>query len=134
METKHIIALIVFMAIGSTGLLLALLSQRIRDATLFFLVLGLRRDDLTRFTGWAVTLLSLPTCALPAFLALTGNYRLISVRTMGPLWPKQQYRNRYFDSPPGASFGMERMAALYGRYYDSLGRTPWTGKYVIISP
>ena len=66
--------------------------------------------------------------------ALTGNYRLISVRTMGPLWPKQQYRNRYFDSPPGASFGMERMAALYGRYYDSLGRTPWTGKYVIISP
>ena len=42
---------------------------------LFFLVLGLRRDDLTRFTGWAVTLLSLPTCALPAFLALTGNYR-----------------------------------------------------------
>jgi putative amide transporter protein len=42
---------------------------------LFFLVLGLRRDDLTRFTGWAVTLLSLPTCALPAFLALTGSYR-----------------------------------------------------------
>jgi hypothetical protein len=29
---------------------------------------------------------------------------------------------------------MERMSALYGRYYDSLGRTPWTGKYVIISP
>jgi putative amide transporter protein len=42
---------------------------------LFFLVLGLGREDLTRFTGWAVTLLSLPTCALPAFLALTGNYR-----------------------------------------------------------
>ncbi|WP_082614473.1 AmiS/UreI family transporter [Mycobacterium sp. Root265] len=42
---------------------------------LFFLVLGLRRDDLTRFTGWAVTLLSLPTCALPAFMALTGAYR-----------------------------------------------------------
>ncbi len=42
---------------------------------LFFLVLGLRRDDLTRFAGWAVTLLSLPTCALPAFLALAGNCR-----------------------------------------------------------
>lgn len=42
---------------------------------LFFLVLGLGREDLTRFTGWAVTLLSLPTCALPAFLALTGTYR-----------------------------------------------------------
>lgn len=47
---------------------------------LFFLVLGLGREDLTRFTGWAVTLLSLPTCALPAFLALTGNYQ-----TSGPI-------------------------------------------------
>lgn len=47
---------------------------------LFFLVLGLRREKLTRFTGWAVTLLSLPTCALPAFLALTGNYQ-----TSGPI-------------------------------------------------
>ncbi|WP_304116716.1 AmiS/UreI family transporter [Mycolicibacterium bacteremicum] len=42
---------------------------------LFFLVLGLGRQELTVFTGWAVTLLSLPTCAVPAFLALTGNYR-----------------------------------------------------------
>src|SRR5687768_6457579 len=40
METKHIIALIIFMAIGSTGLLLTLLSQKIRDAALFFMVLG----------------------------------------------------------------------------------------------
>jgi hypothetical protein len=53
---------------------------------------------------------------------------------MGPLWPRQRYRNGYFDSPPGTWFGMDRMAALYGRYYDNLGRTPWTGKYVIISP
>ncbi|MGW0160984.1 AmiS/UreI family transporter [Mycobacterium sp. NPDC003323] len=43
--------------------------------TLFFLVLGLGREELTSFTGWAVTLLSLPTCAVPAFLALTGGYR-----------------------------------------------------------
>lgn len=41
--------------------------------TLFFLVLGAGRDDLTRFTGWATLLLSQPTCTLPAFLALTGN-------------------------------------------------------------
>jgi hypothetical protein len=40
METKHIIALIIFMAIGSTGLLLTLLSQKLRDAALFFIVLG----------------------------------------------------------------------------------------------
>ncbi|MCV7433536.1 AmiS/UreI family transporter [Mycolicibacterium bacteremicum] len=42
---------------------------------LFFLVLGLGRQELTAFTGWAVTLLSLPTCAVPAFLAMTGNHR-----------------------------------------------------------
>ncbi|MBP3083347.1 AmiS/UreI family transporter [Mycolicibacterium fortuitum] len=42
---------------------------------LFFLVLGLRRARLTRFTGWSVVLLSQPTCTLPAFLMLSGNYR-----------------------------------------------------------
>jgi hypothetical protein len=43
--------------------------------TLFFLVLGLGREDLSRFTGWSVTLLSIPTCSIPAFLMLTGHYR-----------------------------------------------------------
>jgi hypothetical protein len=42
---------------------------------LFFLVLGLGHDELGRFTGWAVTLLSLPTCSVPAFLVLTGHYQ-----------------------------------------------------------
>ncbi|AEF42082.1 AmiS/UreI family transporter [Hoyosella subflava] len=42
--------------------------------SLFFLVLGLRRTEFTRFTGWAVVLLSQPTCTIPAFLGLTGNY------------------------------------------------------------
>ncbi|MFN6545853.1 AmiS/UreI family transporter [Mycolicibacterium nivoides] len=41
---------------------------------LFFLVLGLHRDRLARFTGWSVVLLSQPTCTLPAFLMLSGNY------------------------------------------------------------
>src|SRR5262245_53934603 len=40
METKHILALVVFMAAGSLGVLLTLLSQRLRDAALFFLVFG----------------------------------------------------------------------------------------------
>ena len=40
METKHIIALIVFIAAGSVGMLFTLLSQRVRDLALFFLVLG----------------------------------------------------------------------------------------------
>ncbi|OKH68786.1 AmiS/UreI family transporter [Mycolicibacterium sp.] len=42
---------------------------------LFFLVLGLHRDQLARFTGWSVVLLSQPTCTLPAFLMLSGHYR-----------------------------------------------------------
>ncbi|QWF83923.1 AmiS/UreI family transporter [Amycolatopsis sp. CA-230715] len=43
--------------------------------TLFFLVLGLGIERLTRFTGWVTALLSMPTCAVPAFLGLTGGYR-----------------------------------------------------------
>lgn len=43
--------------------------------TLFFLVLGLGRERLTRFTGWAVVLLSQPTCTVPAFLGMSGGYR-----------------------------------------------------------
>ena len=66
--------------------------------------------------------------------ALTSNYRLTSIKTMGPLWPMQKYRNRYFNSPPGAWFSMSRVPLFYGRYRDSDGRTPWDGKYVIISP
>lgn len=52
--------------------------------TLFFLVLGLGREELSRFTGWSVTLLSIPTCSVPAFLLLTGYYRssnLLAVAT-----------------------------------------------------
>lgn len=41
---------------------------------LFFLVMGAGRQHLTRFTGWSVLLLSLPTCTLPALLAMTGRY------------------------------------------------------------
>jgi hypothetical protein len=43
--------------------------------TLFFLVLGLGVESLTRFTGWSVVLLSLPTSAVPAFLIMTGVYQ-----------------------------------------------------------
>ncbi|SDU41342.1 AmiS/UreI family transporter [Amycolatopsis keratiniphila] len=42
--------------------------------TLFFLVLGLGKERLTRFTGWTALLLSQPTCTVPAFLGLTGVY------------------------------------------------------------
>ena len=41
---------------------------------LFFLVLGLGRDSLTRTTGWFAALGGQLTATLPAFLLLTGNY------------------------------------------------------------
>lgn len=41
---------------------------------LFWLVLGLKRTELTRFTGWATMLLAWLTAVLPAFLVLTDRY------------------------------------------------------------
>lgn len=40
--------------------------------TLFFLVLGLGREELTRFTGLVAVVAGVVTCAIPAFLLLTG--------------------------------------------------------------
>ncbi len=39
---------------------------------LFFLVLGLKREELTRFTGVIAVVAGVVTCAVPAFLLLTG--------------------------------------------------------------
>jgi hypothetical protein len=39
---------------------------------LFFLVLGLKREELTRFTGAIAIVAGVVTCAVPAFLLLTG--------------------------------------------------------------
>jgi hypothetical protein len=39
---------------------------------LFFLVLGLKREELTRFTGAIAVVAGVITCAVPAFLLLTG--------------------------------------------------------------
>jgi hypothetical protein len=39
---------------------------------LFFLVLGLKREELTRFTGAVAIVAGVATCAVPAFLLLTG--------------------------------------------------------------
>ena len=39
---------------------------------LFFAVLGLKREELTRFTGLVAVVAGLVTCAVPAFLLLTG--------------------------------------------------------------
>jgi putative amide transporter protein len=42
---------------------------------LFFLVLGLKRDELTRFTGAIAVVAGVLTCAVPAFLLLTGVWQ-----------------------------------------------------------
>jgi hypothetical protein len=42
---------------------------------LFFLVLGLEREELTRFTGAVAIVAGVLTCAVPAFLLLTGVWQ-----------------------------------------------------------
>ncbi len=42
---------------------------------LFFLVLGLHKESLTRATGWFAIFAGLFTCATPAFLLLTGTFQ-----------------------------------------------------------
>jgi hypothetical protein len=42
---------------------------------LFFLVLGLKREELTRFTGAIAVVAGVVTCAIPAFMNLTGVWQ-----------------------------------------------------------
>jgi hypothetical protein len=42
---------------------------------LFFLVLGLKREELTRFTGAIAIVAGVVTCAIPAFMLLTGVWQ-----------------------------------------------------------
>lgn len=41
---------------------------------LFFLLLGLHQESLTRFTGWVTVIQAWVTAVLPSFLLLTGRY------------------------------------------------------------
>ncbi|MGY1838754.1 MULTISPECIES: AmiS/UreI family transporter [unclassified Modestobacter] len=41
---------------------------------LFFLVLGLKREEFTRFTGLVAIVAGVATCAVPAFLLMTGAW------------------------------------------------------------
>lgn len=41
---------------------------------LFWLVLALGRDELTRATGWTTLVMSFTTCTIPAFLILIGEW------------------------------------------------------------
>ncbi|MFF4241264.1 AmiS/UreI family transporter [Actinomadura geliboluensis] len=46
---------------------------------LFFLVLGLKREELTRYTGWVTLANAAGTTTLPAFLLLTDTYSTSAV-------------------------------------------------------
>ena len=41
---------------------------------LFWLVLGLGREQLTTFTGWTTLIMSFTTCTIPAYLLLLGEW------------------------------------------------------------
>ncbi|MDD7964121.1 AmiS/UreI family transporter [Actinomycetospora lemnae] len=47
--------------------------------TLFFLVLGLKREALTRYTGWVTLIEAWVTAAIPGFLLLTGQWPATAV-------------------------------------------------------
>ncbi|MDA3630285.1 AmiS/UreI family transporter [Saccharopolyspora oryzae] len=63
---------------------------------LFFLLLGLKREKLTRYTGWVAAIEGWVTAAIPSFLILTGNWRnpsataltlaVFGVVVFGALW------------------------------------------------
>jgi putative amide transporter protein len=63
---------------------------------LFFLVLGLGIERLTRFTGWVTVVEAFGTAAVPAFLLITGHwadstglavtYLVVGVLLFGGLW------------------------------------------------
>src|SRR5262249_25598314 len=42
---------------------------------MFFVVLGLKRDQFTRYTGWVTVIEAWVTAAIPAFLLLTNLWR-----------------------------------------------------------
>ncbi len=41
---------------------------------LFFALLALKRENLTRFTGWVTMIQAWITCVIPAFLLLAGRW------------------------------------------------------------
>lgn len=50
---------------------------------LFFIVLGLKRESLTRYTGWVTIIQGWVTAAIPAFLLLTNLWRYEDAVALG---------------------------------------------------
>lgn len=64
---------------------------------LFFVLLGLKRESISRYTGWVTAIQGWVTAAIPAYLLLTGNWAnpnlyavalaVFGVVVFGALWP-----------------------------------------------
>src|SRR5690606_9590869 len=75
--------------------------------SLFFVVLGLQRDELTVFTGWVTVVQGFVTAAIPAFLILVERWApddavalglvALALVVFGGLWA---VRDRLRASPP----------------------------------
>jgi hypothetical protein len=51
--------------------------------TLFFVVLGLKYEGFTRYTGWVTIIIAWVTCVIPAFLLLTDLWRFEDAIAIG---------------------------------------------------
>jgi PKD repeat protein len=63
--------------------------------------------------------------------AVTSQYTVTAVYTMGPLWPKQT--RGYFDRPPNTRFSNATFASILTRYDDRIN-TIWDYRYVVVVP
>ncbi|NUW33458.1 transporter [Nonomuraea sp. SMC257] len=64
---------------------------------LFFVLLGMKKEQITKYTGWVTAIEGWVTAAIPAFLILTGYWRnpqtiavilaVFGVLVFGALWP-----------------------------------------------
>ncbi|MER6949437.1 AmiS/UreI family transporter [Nonomuraea sp. NPDC000554] len=85
---------------------------------LFFVVLGLKRTQISRYTGWVTAIQGWVTGAIPAFLILTGYWRnpslyaiilaVFGVVVFAGLWPLTREREPAAATPSEEMGGRDR--------------------------